>query len=408
MRLVHCADLHLGFRQFNRTDARGRNVRELDVMLAFRHFVDRAIALAPDLIVIAGDLFHSARPGNPVVIEAFVEFRRLMDALPKTVCVAVAGNHDFGRSEESGCLLPLFREVGITIVDRDAQALDFPELDLHVLAVPDTPYVVRPSFAPDPNRRFNVVVMHGEVEGMSGLRQERAIQSHKMADVSPASWDYIALGHYHVYQQLAPNMYYSGSVDYTSTNPWGEIDDEKKFGVSGKGFIERNLVTGEHTFHQLPKSRDHIDLAIDATGMPAEELNKALDELLDDAWPDMAIARVVVTGCTQDLPRQVNSKMLRRFRARALNLTPIYKRAEIRKYGDASQIPSRRHIASIEDMLMASLKRRQADGQFPADMSLEACYALGVKYLAQADEMLKEKRGIEPDLIADANDSVAA
>jgi exonuclease SbcD len=167
--------------------------------------------------------------------------------------IMVAGNHDFPRAADTGCLLPLFQQLGVTVVDRAAQKIVFPELSLNVLAVPDTPGMVRPAFTPDPECRFNIVVMHGEVEGMSGLRHERALQSYRQGDV-PAGWDYIALGHYHVHQQLAPNMYYSGSIDYTSTNPWGELADEKKFGVSGKGFVERNLVTGEHTFHALPKT----------------------------------------------------------------------------------------------------------------------------------------------------------
>jgi hypothetical protein len=81
----------------------------------------------------------------------------------------------------------------------------------------------------------------------------------------------------------------------------------------GKGFVERDLVTGEHTFHALPKTRDHIDLR-STLGMTAEELSTALDELLDDAWPDMAIARVVITGCSLDVQKAVSSK-LRRFKA---------------------------------------------------------------------------------------------
>jgi exonuclease SbcD len=121
----HTADLHLGFSQFNRVDATGRNIRELDVTASFRALVDRVIAIAPDVMVIAGDVLHSVRPKNPVVIEAFIEFKRLADALPRMPIVMVAGNHDFPRAADTGCLLPLFRELGVTVVDRDAQKLVF-------------------------------------------------------------------------------------------------------------------------------------------------------------------------------------------------------------------------------------------------------------------------------------------
>jgi hypothetical protein len=50
----------------------GRNIRELDVTASFRALVDRVIAIAPDVMVIAGDVLHSVRPKNPVVIEAFI------------------------------------------------------------------------------------------------------------------------------------------------------------------------------------------------------------------------------------------------------------------------------------------------------------------------------------------------
>lgn len=407
MRLVHTADLHLGHGRYNRTDKTGRNIRELDVTASFRALIDQVIAIAPDVMIIAGDVLDSVRPKNPVVIDAFTEFRRLTEALPRLVIVMVAGNHDFPRSEETGCLLPLFRQLGITVVDREAQKIVFPELSLNVLAVPDTPVMIRPAFQPDPDCRFNIAVLHGEVEGMSGLLQERALKSYRQGDVVPASWDYIGLGHYHVYQQLAPNMFYSGAIDYVSTNVWGELADEKKFGVDGKGFVERDLVTGEHTFHRLPKTRDHIDLALDATGMTAEQLNTALDELLDDAWPDMTIARVVITGCPKSVQKAVSSKKLRTFKARALNLMPIFRPIEVREYGEQSPIPSRRHIASLPDLLRDAMLKRQANGDWPADVSLEACYNLGKKGLDEVEHQFSEKvRSIEP--VDAVEDPVAA
>ena len=39
--------------------------------------------------------------------------------------------------------------------------------------------------------------------------------------------DYVALGHYHVYREIAPNAFYSGSIEYTSPNVWGELVEER-------------------------------------------------------------------------------------------------------------------------------------------------------------------------------------
>ena len=83
MRLVHLADLHLGFRQYQRLTPAGVNQREADVARSFVRAVDQTIALRPDLVVIAGDVFHTVRPSNPAILHAFKQFVRLRLALPQ-------------------------------------------------------------------------------------------------------------------------------------------------------------------------------------------------------------------------------------------------------------------------------------------------------------------------------------
>ena len=94
MRLVHLSDLHLGFRQFQRQTAAGINQREADVATVFRGVIDRIIAVAPDVVVLAGDIFHNVRPPNPAILHAFAQFSRLTAALPDAIVVMIAGNHD--------------------------------------------------------------------------------------------------------------------------------------------------------------------------------------------------------------------------------------------------------------------------------------------------------------------------
>ena len=77
MKLAHLADLHLGFRQFHRQTAGGLNQREADVANAFRRTIEQVIAERPDVVVVAGDLFHSVRPTNHSILLAFNEFHRL-------------------------------------------------------------------------------------------------------------------------------------------------------------------------------------------------------------------------------------------------------------------------------------------------------------------------------------------
>src|SRR5687767_9098366 len=132
MRLVHLADLHLGYRQYQRLTPAGINQRESDVALSFKRAVDQVIALRPDLVVVAGDVFHSSRPSNAAILHAFRQFLRLRNELPKSPIVMVAGTHDTPRTSESGSIMGLFEQIGVFVASSEAKLFPFPELDLEV------------------------------------------------------------------------------------------------------------------------------------------------------------------------------------------------------------------------------------------------------------------------------------
>ena len=56
MILAHLADLHLGFRAYERAVG-GQNMREGDVADAFLRAVEEIVRVSPDVILIVGDLF---------------------------------------------------------------------------------------------------------------------------------------------------------------------------------------------------------------------------------------------------------------------------------------------------------------------------------------------------------------
>ena len=163
MRIAHLADVHLGFRQFQRLDASGVNQREADVAAAFRRAIDAVIEQRPDAVLIAGDLFHSVRPTNRAIIEAFAGLRRLREALPAAPVALIAGNHDTPRSVEAGSILKLMAALGVDVVDEATRRLHYPELDLSVLAVPHAAlFGERQSgeWRRDSRARYNVLMLH--------------------------------------------------------------------------------------------------------------------------------------------------------------------------------------------------------------------------------------------------------
>src|SRR5688572_5938977 len=261
MRLVHLSDLHLGYRQYQRLTTHGFNQRELDVARTFQRAVDQVIALRPDAVLVAGDVFHSSRPTNAAILHAFRQFLRIRTELPGAAIVMVAGTHDTPRTSESGSIMGLFEQIGISVAASEAKLFSFPALDLEVLGVPDVPGE-RPPVAPR-GAKHRVLVIHADVTDVVPrfyAELDRASIQTSRTELAPEKWSYVALGHYHVKRQVAENAFYSGSLDYTSLNVWGDKYDEEELGVKGKGFIEYDLDAGTHRFHPVPASREFLDL----------------------------------------------------------------------------------------------------------------------------------------------------
>lgn len=390
MRVLHCADLHIGFAAYQRLTRDGINVREHDVGLTLTRFVDEVIAVAPDAVVIAGDVFHSARPSNHAIILAYAQFSRLVAALPNTPIVMAAGNHDLSKTGVSGCILKLFRELGIHVADHSAMRFSFPPLGLSVLAVPDIAGVNRPELRPDPSSRYNVLCLHGDARG---VRQGGADRRASLTDISSEEmgaeqWSYIGLGHYHQYEQIALNAFYSGSIDFTSSNIWAEIPIPK-------GFIVRDLATGAHTFHALPAARLVIDCPpIQAFGETTEAIDLAIRDALADIPAD-AIVRLMVHDIERSTQHSLDQKALNAYRRRFLHFRLDYRRPSLVKHGGAlvsarctvdDEGAGRRK--TLREEVDARMVKRIAAGMIPADVDGEAVRATVKHYLdlAYADD----------------------
>lgn len=384
MRLVHLSDLHLGYRQYQRLTPGGVNQREADVAATFRAAIDHVIALRPDVIVVAGDVFHSVRPTNQAILHAFIQFGRLMHALPGAIVILVAGNHDTPRSAETGGILQLFAQLGLSVVDREPRRFAFPDRDLSILAVPDVPNMVRPALTPDPDARINLLVLHGEVQGMlpaSVVATDRAPVEISHEELGASRWDYVALGHYHVYREIAPNAFYSGSIDYTSANTWGELYEQRIAGIGGKGLIERNLVTGEHRFHLLPAARPLVDLPpVSARGLSPAEVDDRIRMAVDgcDGGIDEKIVRLTIRDVPRHVARELDHRAIREYKRRALSFQLDLRRPEaLRLHGTGA--PGRR--PSLKEIVQDKLRSRPLDPDIDHKTFVERALA----YLDEAE-----------------------
>ena len=340
--IAHLADLHLGFRQHHRLTAQGINQREADVAIAFRRVIDDVISTRPDIVLVAGDLFHSVRPANPAILDAFNQIRRLRDTLPDTPVAIIAGDHDTPRSVETGTILRLFEAIpGVAVVVHEAKRLHFEKLGVSLLAVPWAAVGAepRPSLLPESDARHNILLLHGELAGLPREYDpaEYGTPMLELSELHADQWNYVALGHYHVARQMAPTAWYAGSIEYVGRNPWGELKQEAELGRAGqKGWLLARLGgSNPHVqFRPIPLARRHVDLPpIAAVGMDAETLSKTIADQV--AKVKGGIEGQVVRQLAYDVPRLVARELgheaIRDYKARALHFHLDLRRPESRR-----------------------------------------------------------------------------
>lgn len=322
MIIAHLADLHLGYRAYHRVTARGVNAREADVAAAFRDTVEAIAQLRPDLVLVAGDVFHTVRPSNAVIAEAFRQFSSLTGRLPGVPVVMIAGNHDSPRSSDTGNILSLFREIpDVVAVTEEAERVRLDALDATVLCLPHNALARGESIdlSPDPDAAVNLMMLHGTISGSTVEGKIRYVSEYggvtvADTDIRPERWDYVALGHYHITTELAPNMWYSGAIERTSSNIWAEADGAKGFVVyDTERRSARIQPVGTRTVLDLPR--------LSARGLSAAEVDAAIEAAVAGIPDGVAgkIVRLVVSDIPRHVVREVNHRRIRELKAEALH-----------------------------------------------------------------------------------------
>ena len=392
MRIAHLADLHLGFRQYHRQNPNGINQREADVANAFRSAVDGVLLEQPDAVIVAGDLFHAVRPTNQAIVFAFKQFQRLREGLPEVPIILIAGNHDTPRSSETGSILKLFEELGVDVAADKERRLVYPKHQLSVLAVPHEALVSgdRPALRPVGDEMFQVLVLHGEVEGIFPADRTSAEYGGARlteSELTGGSWTYVALGHYHVQTRVRDRAWYSGSLDYVSTNPWGELAEQKAqrrsgAGAQGKGWLLADLRTGKVESKPITLARKIFDLpSIDAAGLSAKEIDRLIAERAGSITGGLEdqIVRLVVRDVPRHVARELDHTKLREYKAAALHFHLDLRRPEAHERQIGSAGPGRR--ATLPEIVTDFLGRRP----LPAELDREDFVATGKALIERAE-----------------------
>ena len=185
MRFIHTADLHIGARPDGGrpwAQARADAIRH-----SLERFVDLCNQEAVDLLLIAGDLFHTP-PTETMLKEADYQFSRLKH----TQVVLIAGNHDFLRPGSAYSEHRFPDHVRLIRSTAEPEVLAFPAWKLDITGFSYDREIRRDNplagYIPPQNGLRHFLILHGGDSDHVPFNP---------ADFQAAGWDYIALGHLH-------------------------------------------------------------------------------------------------------------------------------------------------------------------------------------------------------------------
>lgn len=289
---VHVADLHLGYAQYN------LEARRQDFNKTFQEVIEKTLQLKPDFMIIAGDLFHQARPTNTTLENAIKNFKKLKDAgIP---VLTVDGSHDSAPNIITGTILNPLDSAGLIHHLPRHKGASWRNKSCYVYGIPNfrTPRRTEeqlPAFLeekkpkPDPSL-FNVFVFHMALD-IPELKPP-GMEAEARPELLPEGFNYYAGGHIHVPYKFPFKgglLVYSGC---TETVNYDDAKVEKGFynvEVNEKGVPELHRI-------KLETPRRFIVLDHDYTGLTPTKITEKAVQLVKEADEDGAVIIPILKG----------------------------------------------------------------------------------------------------------------
>ena len=317
------ADIHLGYEQYN------LSVRREDFSRAFHEAVEKTLELRPNFMIIAGDLFHQARPSNKTLEDAVQNFRKLREAgVPVLV---VDGSHDAAPNLITGTILNPLDSAGLIYYLPRHENACWKNDSCYVYGVPNFRTRQRtehqlPAFyelkKPKPDAsRFNIFVFHMALDIPEIMKGRPSGIAEASPEYIPQGFDYYAGGHLHTPWQLpfkGSLLVYSGS---TETVSYEDANIEKGFyyvEVDGKDSVEINRI-------KLSSPRVFKILERDFTGYsPRKITEKTVEMVKENDEPGVIIVPVLRGTLPAEASRsEIDLARIRNSTERALLVRPL-------------------------------------------------------------------------------------
>ncbi len=251
MKLIHCADVHLGSPMTTKMPNEKAKQRREEVLDAFRRMVDYAVENSVEAVLLAGDVFDNNQP-NKKDKRAFFEILKLY---PQLQFYYLRGNHDTEQSYDEA--LPnlhvfseewkYYRQGNVVIAGIEGTAANAGAL-----------YATLKLNESD----FNVVMLHGDaVLGKTEHSQNGRIE---LGRLKGKQINYLALGHIH--------YYHGGVLDERGQYAYAGCLEGRGFDETGeKGFLLLDTDAPEKIKFVCSSKRTVNICEVNATGLQSIE-----------------------------------------------------------------------------------------------------------------------------------------
>ncbi|MEM2272997.1 MAG: DNA repair exonuclease [Candidatus Bathyarchaeia archaeon] len=320
---VHVADTHLGYEQYNLSERRD------DFDNAFSEVVEKTLELKPNFMIIAGDLFHHARPSNITLEKAIRNFRRLKEA--NVPVLVVDGSHDHAPNIVTGTILNPLDSAGLIYYLPRHEGACWESDYCYVYGIPNFRTRERfeegiPAFyglkKPAPRKdKFNIFVFHMALDTPEINNVFPRTAADANPNLIPDGFNYYAGGHIHAplhFSFRGGRMVYSGSTENVSYEDAAFSKGFYYIEVSGDMELHVNYV-------KLERTRKFKVIKRDYSGLHPKEIMEIVMKAIREVDEEGAVIVPVINGA---LPagasrREIDLARIRNAAEKALIVHPV-------------------------------------------------------------------------------------
>lgn len=298
MLISHISDIHLGYSQFNLQE------REEDIYEIFEEAIDKSIEEHAEIIILAGDIFHTPRPSGASIIKLANQLKKLKEmAIP---VYFILGEHDINRMQD----VPVpyvfhnlrlatrlkenqpIRYGNITIFGFDKERKTNIESLLQQFKTTEQ-LAKQQKGADGAKNNKNILVLH------QGLADFNRFAGELNSTDLPKGIDYYAMGHYHDhiekrFDYLDGLISYPGSIDLSPSEGIKEVE---------KGFFLTDMSAQEVTTNWVKLEKRRAQFAADINYESiADELLGIIKKTM--GYKKKPIAMLKISG------KQIDSKVV--------------------------------------------------------------------------------------------------